>query len=27
MAKSRTATAPEIPTTDEAGAPGLHLSP
>jgi len=27
MAKSRTATAPDIPTTDEAGAPGLHLSP
>ena len=27
MAKSRTATAPEIPTVDEAGAPGLHISP
>jgi tripartite-type tricarboxylate transporter receptor subunit TctC len=26
-AKSRTATAPEIPTADEAGAPGLHISP
>jgi tripartite-type tricarboxylate transporter receptor subunit TctC len=27
MAKSRTVTAPEIPTTDEAGAPGLYISP
>jgi tripartite-type tricarboxylate transporter receptor subunit TctC len=27
MAKSRTATAPDIPTVDEAGAPGLHISP
>lgn len=27
MAKSRTATAPEIPTVDEAGVPGLHISP
>ena len=27
MAKSRTATAPEVPTVDEAGAPGLHISP
>jgi tripartite-type tricarboxylate transporter receptor subunit TctC len=27
MAKSRTVTAPEIPTVDEAGAPGLHISP
>jgi tripartite-type tricarboxylate transporter receptor subunit TctC len=27
MAKSRTATAPDIPTVDEAGAPGLHMSP
>ena len=27
MAKRRTATAPEIPTVDEAGAPGLHISP
>jgi tripartite-type tricarboxylate transporter receptor subunit TctC len=26
-AKNRTATAPEIPTVDEAGAPGLHISP
>jgi tripartite-type tricarboxylate transporter receptor subunit TctC len=26
-AKSRTATAPEIPTVDEAGVPGLHISP
>jgi tripartite-type tricarboxylate transporter receptor subunit TctC len=26
-AKSRTATAPEIATTDEAGAPGLYISP
>ena len=27
MAKSRTATAPDIPTVDEAGAPGLYISP
>jgi tripartite-type tricarboxylate transporter receptor subunit TctC len=27
MAKSRTATAPEVPTVDEAGAPGLYISP
>ena len=27
MAKSRTVTAPDIPTVDEAGAPGLHISP
>ena len=27
MAKSRTATAPEVPTVDEAGVPGLHISP
>ena len=27
MAKSRTANAPEIPTVDEAGAPGLHIAP
>jgi tripartite-type tricarboxylate transporter receptor subunit TctC len=27
LAKSRTATAPDIPTVDEAGAPGLHISP
>ena len=27
MAKNRTATAPEIPTVDEAGVPGLHISP
>jgi tripartite-type tricarboxylate transporter receptor subunit TctC len=27
MAKSRTATAPEIPTVDEAGAPGVYMSP
>jgi tripartite-type tricarboxylate transporter receptor subunit TctC len=27
MAKNRTATAPDIPTVDEAGAPGLHISP
>jgi tripartite-type tricarboxylate transporter receptor subunit TctC len=27
MAKSRTATTPDIPTVDEAGAPGLHISP
>ena len=27
MAKSRAATAPDIPTVDEAGAPGLHISP
>jgi tripartite-type tricarboxylate transporter receptor subunit TctC len=27
MAKSRTANAPDIPTVDEAGAPGLHISP
>ena len=27
MAKNRTATAPEVPTVDEAGAPGLHISP
>jgi len=27
MAKNRTANAPEIPTVDEAGAPGLHMSP
>ena len=26
-AKSRTATAPEVPTVDEAGVPGLHISP
>jgi tripartite-type tricarboxylate transporter receptor subunit TctC len=27
MTSRRTATAPEIPTVDEAGAPGLHISP
>ena len=27
MAKSRTANAPDIPTVDEAGAPGLHIAP
>ncbi len=27
MTNRRTATAPEIPTVDEAGAPGLHISP
>ena len=27
MAKSRTAMAPDIPTVDEAGAPGVHMSP
>jgi tripartite-type tricarboxylate transporter receptor subunit TctC len=27
MAKNRTATAPEIPTVDEAGVPGLYISP
>jgi tripartite-type tricarboxylate transporter receptor subunit TctC len=27
MAKSRTATAPEIPTVDEAGSPGLYIAP
>jgi tripartite-type tricarboxylate transporter receptor subunit TctC len=27
MAKNRTANAPEIPTVDEAGAPGLYISP
>ena len=27
MAKSRTATAPEIPTVDEGGAPGVYMSP
>jgi tripartite-type tricarboxylate transporter receptor subunit TctC len=27
MASSRTATAPDIPTVDEAGAPGLYISP
>jgi tripartite-type tricarboxylate transporter receptor subunit TctC len=27
MANTRTATAPEIPTVDEAGVPGLHISP
>jgi tripartite-type tricarboxylate transporter receptor subunit TctC len=27
MAKDRTPTAPEIPTVDEAGAPGVHMSP
>jgi len=27
MAKSRTATAPEVPTVDAAGVPGLHISP
>ena len=27
MAKSRTGTAPDIPTVDEAGAPGLYISP
>ena len=27
MAKSRTTTAPDIPTVDEAGAPGLYISP
>ena len=27
MAKSRTATAPEVPTVDEAGVSGLHISP
>ena len=27
MAKSRTANAPEVPTVDEAGAPGLHMEP
>ena len=27
MSKNRTSTAPEIPTTDEAGAPGVHMSP
>ena len=27
LAKSRTAKAPEVPTVDEAGVPGLHLAP
>ena len=27
MAKSRTANAPDIPTVDEAGAPGVHMEP
>jgi tripartite-type tricarboxylate transporter receptor subunit TctC len=27
MANSRTATAPDIPTVDEAGAPGAHIEP
>ena len=27
MAKKRTATAPEIPTVDEGGAPGVHMEP
>jgi tripartite-type tricarboxylate transporter receptor subunit TctC len=27
MAKSRTATAPDIPTVDEAGSPGLYIAP
>ena len=27
LSKSRTAMAPEIPTTDEAGAPGVHMEP
>ena len=27
MAKSRTTNAPDIPTVDEAGAPGLHIAP
>lgn len=27
MAKSRTANAPEVPTVDEAGVPGLHMAP
>ncbi len=27
MAKSRTATAPDIPTVDEAGAPGVYMEP
>jgi tripartite-type tricarboxylate transporter receptor subunit TctC len=27
MAKSRTAQAPDIPTVDEAGVPGLHIAP
>ena len=27
MAKKRTANAPDIPTVDEAGAPGLHMAP
>ncbi len=27
MAKSRTTNAPEVPTVDEAGAPGLHMAP
>ena len=27
MAKSRTAMAPDIPTTDEGGAPGVHMEP
>ena len=27
MAKSRTATAPDIPTVDEAGAPGVYIEP
>ena len=27
MAKTRTANAPDIPTVDEAGAPGLHMAP
>ena len=27
MTKKRTANAPEIPTVDEAGAPGVHMEP
>ena len=27
MAKARTANAPEVPTVDEAGSPGLHMAP
>ena len=27
MAKNRTANAPEVPTVDEAGSPGLHIAP